>query len=227
MVDYSTFLNEVEDLLITEALQPWQDQARDSWMPWTASEELKARWVEMIISGKNDVARAAGFLALARAAELDTNQQRLLATFYLGYEISEGNLNLFVDFLLTGASPPLALWQGYFRKVLQKEEPPHPHFWEQFSAFMRHPAYGPALEQFASVRLPQSVVGMLLLNNPCVGDIRLRFRQELSNPWVAAAFVSTLQAGEVLALDLDDQLIGLSAFLRTDYTAKEFRRAEG
>ena len=107
--------------------------------------------------------------------------------------------------------------------MLQQEEPPHPHFWEQFSAFMRHPAYGPALEQFASVRLPPSAVGMLLLNNPCVGDIRLRFRQELSNPWVAAAFVSTLQAGEVLALDLDDQLIGLSAFLRTDYTAKEFR----
>ena len=171
----SQFLNEVEDLLITEALQPWQDQARDAWMPWTASEELKARWVEMIISGKNDVARAAGFLALARVAELDTNQQRLLAAFYLGYDISEGNLNLFIDFLLTGASPPLALWQGYFRKVLQMEEPPHPHFWDQFSAFMRHPAYGPALEQFASVRLPPLVVGMLLLNNPCVGDIRLRF----------------------------------------------------
>ena len=41
---------------------------------------------------------------------------------------------------------------------------------------------------------------------------------------MAAAFVSTLQAGEVLALDLDDQLIGLSAFLRTDYTAQEFRQ---
>ena len=65
---------------------------------------------------------------------------------------------------------------------------------------------------------------MLLLNNPCVGDIRQRFRQELSNPWVAGAFVSTLQVGEVLALDLDDQLIGLSAFLRTDYTAQEFRQ---
>ena len=153
MVDYSTFLNEVEDLLITEALQPWQDQARDSWMPWTASEELKARWIEMIISGKNDVARAAGFLALGRAAELDTNQQRLLATFYLGYEISAGHLNFF---------------------------------------------------------------GMLLLINPWIGDIRVRFRQELSNPWVAAAFVSTLQTAEALALDLDDQLIRLSAFLIPD-----------
>ena len=224
MVDYSQFLNDVEDLLITEALQPWQDHARDAWTPWTASEELKARWIEMIISGKNDVAKAAGFLALARVAELNTNEQRLLAEFYIGYEISPGNLNLFVDFLLTGANPPLALWQGYFRKVLQKDEPPHPHFWEQFSAFMRHPAYGAALEQFASVRLPPLVIGMLLLNNPCVGDTRLRFRQELSNPWVAAAFVSTLQAGEALALDLDDQLIGLSAFLRTDYTAQEFRQ---
>ena len=42
MVDYSTFLNEVEDLLITEALQPWQDQAKDAWTPWTASEEAQS-----------------------------------------------------------------------------------------------------------------------------------------------------------------------------------------
>jgi len=54
--------------------------------------------------------------------------------------------------------------------VLQKDEPPHPHFWEQFSAFMRHPAYRQALGQFASVRLPPLVVGMPLLNNP-VSDI--------------------------------------------------------
>jgi hypothetical protein len=223
MTDYSDFLNDVEDLVITEALQPWQDQARDAWMPWSASAELKARWIDMILLGENDVARAAGFLALARVAELDGDEQRLLAEFYLGYEFRSGNLNLFVDYLLTGASPPLALWQGYFFKVLQRDEPPHPHFWEQFSAFMRHPSYGPVLEQFATVQLPRAVIGILLLNNPCVGDLRLRFRQELSNPWMAAACVSTLRAREALALDLDDQLIGLSAFLRTDYTPQEFR----
>ena len=83
-------------------------------MPWTASEELKARWVEMIISGKNDVARAAGFLALARVAELDTNQQRLLATFYRGYEISEGNLNLFIDLSFNGRKPAAGSLAGIF-----------------------------------------------------------------------------------------------------------------
>ncbi len=57
---------------------------------------------------------------------------------------------------------------------------------------------------------------MLLLINPWIGDIRVRFRQELSNLWVAAAFVSTLQTAEALALDLDDQLIRLSAFLIPD-----------
>lgn len=223
MTDYAKFLVQVEDLLITEALQPWQDQAREAWLPWAANEELKARWIEMIVSGRNDYARAAGFLALARVADLGAGEQRLLNEFYRGYEIESANLNLFVDYLLTGASPPLALWQRYFCKVLQKDDPPHPHFWEQFSAFMRHPGFHRVLEQFAGVRLPPLVVGMLLLNNPTVGDLRRLFVKELTNPWITAAFVSTLRTSEVLELDLDEQLIGLAAFLRVDYAGKEFR----
>jgi hypothetical protein len=223
MTDYSKFLNQVENLLISEALQPWQDQAQEAWLPWAANEELKARWIAMMVSGKNDWAKAAGFLALARVADLGAEEERLLSEFYRGYPIESGNLNLFVDYLLTGASPPLALWQGYFLKVLQRAEAPHPHFWEQFSAFMRHPRFLQVLEQFADVRLPVSAVGMLLLNNPMVGDLRRRFVKELTNPWMVAAFVSTLRASEVLALDLDEQLVGLAAFLRTDYSVKEFR----
>jgi hypothetical protein len=223
MTDYSRFLDEVEDLLITEALQPWRDQAGEAWLPWAANEDLKACWVEMIVSGKNDCARAAGFLALARVAALNSDEERLLSEFYRVYAIESGNLNLFVDYLLTGASPPLALWQGYFLKVLQRKEAPHPHFWEQFSAFMRHPGFHRSLEQFATVRLPASAVGMLLLNNPMVGDLRRQFVVELTNPWIAAAFISTLRQSEVLALDLDEQLVGLGAFLRTDYSVKEFR----
>jgi hypothetical protein len=223
MTDYSTFLNQVEDLLITEALQPWQVQAQEAWLPWVANEELKSRWIEMIVSGTNDLARAAGFLALARVANLGPGEERLLSEFYRGYALETGNLNLFIDYLLTGASPPLALWQGYFLKVLQREEPPHPHFWEQFSAFMRHPGFHRVLEQFSAVQLPALAVGMLLLNNPAVGELRRRFLMELTNPWMAAAFVSTLRAREVLGLDLDEQLVGLAAFLRTDYSVKEFR----
>jgi hypothetical protein len=218
------FLNQVEDLLITEVLQPWRDEAGEAWLPWAANEELKARWVGMIVSGKNDCARAAGFLALARVAHLSADEECLLSEFYRGYAIDSGNLNLFVDYLLTGASPPHALWQGYFLKVLQREEAPHPHFWEQFSAFMRHPGFHRTLESFAAVRLPPAVVGMLLLNNPMVGDLRRSFAKELTSPWIAAAFVSTLRPVEVLALDLDEQLVGLAAFLRSDYSIKEFRQ---
>lgn len=223
MPDYSHFLNQVEDLLITEALQPWQDEAQEAWLPWVANEELKARWIGMIVSGANDCAKAAGFLALARVADLGPGEEKLLSEFYRGYAMESGNLNLFVDYLLTGASPPLALWQGYFLKVLQRDEPPHPHFWEQFSAFMRHPGFYRVLEEFAAVRLPASAVGMLLLNNPKVGDLRRRFVKELTNPWMAAAFVLTLRTSEVLGLDLDEQLVGLAAFLRTDYSVKDFR----
>jgi hypothetical protein len=223
MTDYSEFLNDVENLFITEVLQPWQDQAQEGWMPWNANEGLKARWIDMMICGQNDVAKTVGFLALARVADLGPDEQRLLARFYLGYEIKSGNLNLFVDYLLTGASPPLALWQGFFLKVLQQDERPDPHFWEQFSAFMRHPSYRPVLEAFATVQLPPLAVGMLLLNNPSVGETRLRYRKELTNSWMAAAFLSTLKPKEVLNFDLDDQLIGLSAFLRTDYRPEEFR----
>jgi hypothetical protein len=221
--DYSTFLNQVEDLVITAALQPWQKQAGDAWLPWIANEELKTRWLEMIVYGSSDVARTAGFLALSRVADLCQEERAALTQFYLGYEMEEGNLNLFIDFLLTGASPPLALWEGYFLQILQKDDPPHPHFWEQLSAFMRHPCYGGELEQFSTVRLPASVVGLLLLNNPKIGDTRRRFLSELTNPWVAASFISTLTIDEVLHLALNDQLAGLSAFLRTDYGRYQFR----
>jgi hypothetical protein len=223
MTDYSRFLNQVEDLLITEALQPWQDQAQETWLPWAANEELKGRWIAMIVSGKDYCTRVAGFLALARVACLGASEEQLLGEFYRGYEFKCGNLNLFVDYVLTGASPPPALWQGYFLKVLQKEEPPPPHFWEQFSAFMRHPGFHRVLEQLATVRLSALALGMLLLNNPMIGALRSRFLKDLANPWIAAAFVSTLRASEVLALDLDEQLVGLAAFLRTDYSVREFR----
>jgi hypothetical protein len=78
MPDYSHFLNQVEDLLITEALQPWQDEAQEAWLPWVANEELKAHWVGMIISGANDCAKAAGFLALARVAATQWNRVTLI-----------------------------------------------------------------------------------------------------------------------------------------------------
>ena len=80
MTDYSTFLNQVEDLLITEALQPWQVQAQEAWLPWVANEELKSRWIEMIVSGKNDLVRAAGFLALARVSNLGPGEEHIIHT---------------------------------------------------------------------------------------------------------------------------------------------------
>lgn len=212
----------VEDALIREVLQPWEEATADSCLPWEASPELRVKWGDMLAAGRFDPKTTAAFLGLCRCSYLSEEEARVAARYYLSNE--ETNLNLFISYLLTGASPPIALWQGYFLKVLQRDFAPQRHFWEQLSAFMRHPAFGPVIEDFSQIKLPPSVVAFLLLNNAGIAGRRVQFVGELDNPWIAAAYIGTVRKEELSHLIPDDPLLILRILLRTDLDCDDLRQ---
>lgn len=219
MNDGVRVIAECEQLFVETVIEPWKEACARADSPWLATPWLRSQFAAMLSGSGDPVAEMVGFLGLARVANLKAKEYELVNSFYARSLERELHANLFLDLILTGASPPVALLNGYFKLVLAREEIPPPLFWHYLSRFIRHPFFGQSARNlFGSPDLPWALLEHLIGCNPD-GDLDHRDTSG-DNRWInaIAGFRSTSEQEKPQASDV---LGFLGRLLRVDQTVKE------
>jgi len=181
---------------------------------------LRAKWCQETYS-PDIIHGLGGAMGLARCSRLNEEEIYAINRFFLENLKLPISQTLVVQFLLSGATPPLALFPTYFNPILGGDIIPPPIFWKLLAAFIRHPSYASLADQVGGIGIPGPFIRHLVMANPAQSQLRMD-QYAMGHQWFRALFYLRMTKQELPKVLPDGELETLGMLLRTDYTPKEF-----
>lgn len=216
----TSFASKLDSLMTREVMGPWQQECLDATHPWEATPALRTKWLDQLRTG-DAVEALAGAIAISRCARLTDIELEAANRYFVTLESMPIAKALIYSFLLSGASPPLAIYPTYFNPILCANESPPAGFWDLFASFVRHPFYANLGSLVLNIGLPGPFVPYLIMTNPAGAPKFLPAFQD--DIWFRSLFYFRIRKTE-LPSEPQAELSEMAILLRTDATRLEHTR---